>query len=51
MLTKYSIIVMVLFYISKGIGIYKLQSEDEVAYHAVGAVLMAPIFGRILGWW
>jgi hypothetical protein len=51
MLTKYSIIVMVLFYISKGIGLEKSQDVDGVTYHVVGAVLMAPIFGRILGWW
>jgi hypothetical protein len=54
---KYTIIVMVLFYIIRGAEINKqLESRDENAmfYFAIQilwAILMTPIFGRILGWW
>jgi hypothetical protein len=46
---------MIIFYISKGIGIseaFKADNPDTAcAYHVMGAILMTPIFGRLLGWW
>lgn len=48
---KYTIVIMILFYVAKGIGLEKATSEEEIMYHIISALLMLPIFGRILGWW
>ncbi len=56
-MTKYTIVIMILFYMSRGIHIGKrftgwdVASELAISYHVIVAMLMAPIFGRILGWW
>ena len=53
---KYTIVVMILFYISIGIKISNsFESDDSndllVIYYVFSALFMTPIFGRILGWW
>jgi hypothetical protein len=53
---KYTIVIMILFYISIGIEIasaFKSDGSNDflVVYYIFYMLFMTPIFGRILGWW